>query len=506
MSAPDATRALGALLELGRVYATARSEGELALAFCKRAPEAFGASVKSIALLDPTTLTVRAYDADGEALPTDASIRVRPPLRSDVDVRGWTLDADAGAIPGVFESRLWAAVEIVPDVSADGALAIFLEQLAEAATLLAERSETARLRLYAGSIVTRSNVPIAIVDREGRIRLSNAALRGVFPSADPEDSDDGALLARISDEDRLRVLRAHAKAVRGSPSHGVEIGTATGASPRRLVVDFEPIVGSTGTVDSVLLVGRDVTRVRQLEDQVSHADRLAVVGQLAAGVVHELNNPLTSILVYSEFVLRRAESRGDEQDAEKLRRIVHAADRIQRFAKNLITYARTERGEREPLSVTQVADEALAFCEPILGQRNVTVIREYGSSLPEIAAVRGQLQQIFINLLTNAVHAVRPGEGRVRVNVRSEQAAYVLIDVEDNGPGVPETLRGEVFRPFMTTKPSGEGTGLGLSIVRNLVERHGGTVTILGSSLGGACFRVHLPIKPPSERPPPLPE
>jgi two-component system NtrC family sensor kinase len=152
--------------------------------------------------------------------------------------------------------------------------------------------------------------------------------------------------------------------------------------------------------------------------------------------------------------------------------------------------------------VTQVLDQAIAFCEPIIDRAHVVVTREYDENLPALPAVRGQLQQVFINLLTNACHAVPTEGGRVNVAVSCPRPTWVQVRIEDNGPGIAEDRRGDVFRPFVTTKPSGQGTGLGLSIVRNLVERHGGTVEVALSDLGGASFILTLPMKPTSERPP----
>lgn len=497
---PDSSEdaVLASFVALGRAYATARKEMDLVEAFLEHTGKLFPEAVISVRVCDLTSHDVRAYVSGGRH-PRGHVARVDAAALAGSAPEGGTHegfaprsgfepdteDAKHGVdIPVFVETTLVVVVSVAyasepPSNTTRARLMRFGEQLAEGTIGLTERGETARLRLYAGSIVDRTNVPIAVMASNGQVRLSNEALRSTLGMTSRE-LHAGSLLERIDPTDRRRTLAAHTRAFRGTSSVGVEVSIRGNHDAEcRMLVDFEPIPSPGGAIESVLVVGRDVTRVRQLEDQVTHADRLATLGQLAAGVVHELNNPLTSILVYTEYVLRKAESRpASDGDVDKLKRVLGAAERIQEFARNLVAYARSERGEREMLSITQVLDQAVAFCEPIVDRERVTVTRAYQDDVPLLAAVRGQLQQVFINLLTNACHAVPSPGGRVHVSVTSPRPSWVEVRVEDNGPGVDLSRRSEVFRPFVTTKPSGQGTGLGLSIVRNLTERHGGTVEI----------------------------
>lgn len=512
---------LAEFVELARRYASARKESDLAAAFLARTSAVFPCATISIRAGDLDTTDVRAYVADGQVPNRPASrvdaTAVLASAPEGATYLGFTLadgfepDTDVAPlgcdIPVFVDASLLVVVSVayadrVPDACCRARLLRFGEQFADALSAIAERGETARLRLYAGSIVDRTNVPIAVMAPNGNVRLSNEAFRATV-GISTHLLSASILFEQIAPLDRRRAGAALARAFRGSSALGVEIELQRrGTAECRMLVDFEPIPSQGGGVDSVLVVGRDVTRVRQLEDQVTHADRLATLGQLAAGVVHELNNPLTSILVYTEYLLRKAETRAEsEGEVDKLRRILAAAERIQEFARNLVAYSRSERGERTMLSVTQVLDQALAFCEPIIDRANVIVRREYDPEVPSLIAVRGQLQQVFINLVTNACHAVAEAGGVVHVHVTMPRPSWVEIRIEDNGPGIAAERRSDVFRPFVTTKPSGQGTGLGLSIVRNLVERHGGTVEVEVSPLGGACFVLMLPLRPKSERP-----
>jgi signal transduction histidine kinase len=135
----------------------------------------------------------------------------------------------------------------------------------------------------------------------------------------------------------------------------------------------------------------------------------------------------------------------------------------------------------------------VSICEHLVERGGIELGVEVDPELPVIQAVQGQLEQVLINLITNAVHAVESG-GKVTVRALTSGPASVLIEVADSGPGVPEDDRQKIFEPFFTTKPDGKGTGLGLPIVRNIIDQHGGEITVSRSDLGGASFRVVLPI------------
>jgi signal transduction histidine kinase len=225
------------------------------------------------------------------------------------------------------------------------------------------------------------------------------------------------------------------------------------------------------------------------------AERLATLGELAAGVVHELNNPLTSITVYAEYLVRKLESQGaEETDVEKLRRIGASAQRILRFSRDLVQYARPSGRDLAPVDLSAVVRQSVSICEHLIERGGIELGIEVDPQLPAVHAVSGQLEQVLINLITNAVHALGDGGGKVMVRALVDGPAAIRIEVADSGPGVPANDRGKIFEPFYTTKSDGKGTGLGLSIVRNIIDQHGGEISVGQSELGGAAFRVVLPI------------
>ena len=251
-------------------------------------------------------------------------------------------------------------------------------------------------------------------------------------------------------------------------------------------------------------LGRRPTSIPPSDDQRRQAvqsDKLAGLGKIVAGVVHELNNPVTSILAYAEY-LRRKATRGplDAADLERIDRIEEAAQRVHGFARQLIAYARPSIDIAVPLVIHDVIDRALLFCEHVLGPSRVTVERAFGRVLP-INGIGNQLAQVFVNLFTNAANAMSTTGGTLRIETSLDgdgdgEGEAVHVIVTDTGCGIGEEALPRIFEPFFTTSETGDGTGLGLSIVRDIVEAHRGRVWAERREGAGAAFHVVLPVTP----------
>ena len=246
-----------------------------------------------------------------------------------------------------------------------------------------------------------------------------------------------------------------------------------------------------GSIDGVIAIGQDLERMRSLERQVIQAEKLATLGQLAAGVVHELNNPLTSISVYGDYLVRLLERVGEQPDVEKATKVVEGAARIQKLTRDLMSYARPS-GEPEWVSINEVVRQALTFCEHVVRRAEAEVTLTLGDDLPRVRAIRAQLHQVLINLITNACHALpAPGGTRAPRAPRCPRtAAWCASSVHDDGCGIDAPDRDRMFEPFFTTKKDGKGTGLGLSIVKNIVEGHGGHVGFDSDVGDGTTFVI----------------
>jgi PAS domain S-box-containing protein len=351
------------------------------------------------------------------------------------------------------------------------------------------------LRDYQARLLESANALILGIDRSWRITVCNRALLDLM------DVSRDELLGRdvrdfISSDQRQFLTGAFAAALGGQHHAAVTVSLpAKKGGLVRTVWTVAPVgrASAPGPIEAIVAIGQDQSQIEALQQQVVRAERLATLGELAAGVVHELNNPLTSITVYADYLVKKLEGQGaDAADLEKLRRIGQSAHRILRFSRDLVQYARPSGRDLEDVDVAGVVRQSVSICDHLVERGGITLTVEVDPELPVIRAVAGQLEQVLINLITNAVHAVESG-GQVVVQARVDGPKAILIEVADSGPGITDEDRERIFEPFFTTKPDGKGTGLGLSIVRNIVEQHGGEIAVDRSELGGAAFRIVLP-------------
>jgi two-component system NtrC family sensor kinase len=270
-----------------------------------------------------------------------------------------------------------------------------------------------------------------------------------------------------------------------------------GHSPSSTLLDRAAAVAKRGLELSRMQThaAEALAEARSLNAHIAQAEKLASLGQIAAGVVHELNNPLTSIVAYTDYLIRKAGSRpsgADTDEIDRLRRISESAGRMLRFTRDLVSYARPSSETPVQVSVHLVIDQAIAFCEHVLAGAGVTVERHFAAELSPVRGKPEQLAQIFVNLVTNACHAMLSGRGTLTVTT-SEEGGTVCVEIADTGHGIPAEHVPHVFTPFFTTKTSGAGTGLGLAIVKSILDGHGGTIRAASEPGKGATFVVTLP-------------
>ncbi|MBW1701822.1 MAG: cache domain-containing protein [Deltaproteobacteria bacterium] len=236
---------------------------------------------------------------------------------------------------------------------------------------------------------------------------------------------------------------------------------------------------------------RDEKLRQRAQEEIMKSERLAMVGQLAAGVAHEINNPLGGILLFSRLLLQKAPSEGLFK--ENLERIEKDAKRCQKIVQGLLDFAREHESKMEPLELSDVMEKVVNLFENQALFHNIEIIRNYQSDLPVIFADSAQLQQVFVNILLNAADAMG-GKGVLTINTRSSGINdYVEASFSDTGNGIPPDQLDRVFEPFFTTKEIGQGTGLGLSISYGIIQSHGGTIKVSSQVGRGSTFTVVLP-------------
>jgi signal transduction histidine kinase len=248
-------------------------------------------------------------------------------------------------------------------------------------------------------------------------------------------------------------------------------------------------------IENALLFEREqrtIEELRQAQRQLLQSEKLAAIGQMAAGIAHELNTPLTYIMGNLEL-LGAAPLEPGQRDM--LSSVGRGAERIKSLAQSLLAFSRPAPEEMRPLDLNELVERALELCHYQVLKSGVKLTRRLEKSLPTVLGVSNQLEMALINLAINAVHAVGDSGGQLTV-ATGRAGNEVEITVSDNGPGIPEAIRHSVFEPFVTTKPEGQGTGLGLSTVLMVVERHEGKIDFT-TSPSGTTFRLRLPVAAP---------
>jgi PAS domain S-box-containing protein len=357
--------------------------------------------------------------------------------------------------------------------------------------------ESLYLRDYLSKLLDHANAPIMVMGADGSIGFVNRAFLAVTGFR-REELLGKEWLALLPEAERGRLLPVYISALHGEASANVDVRL-----PRRdgsfaqVAVNTASILSADGDIEGVIYIYRDVTELRELEEQVIHAEKLATLGKLAAGIVHELNNPLTSISVYGDYLLKRAiEQAHPAKDVERLRRITGSAERILKFTRDLVSYARPSTERPTAVDVHEVIDQAVEFCEHLIDETGAEVDKRYDLTLPPVYCVKGQLVQVFVNLVTNACHALPLGAGRLQLQTTATGDGRLLVRLTDNGKGIPEDNLRRVFEPFFTTKGEGMGTGLGLSIVKNILDQHRATISVTSEVGAGTTFEVSLACRP----------
>jgi len=246
---------------------------------------------------------------------------------------------------------------------------------------------------------------------------------------------------------------------------------------------------------------RDVSERKKLEDQTRdlyhqllQAEKLAALGQTISGVAHELNNPLATILTWAERLSQRPV---DEKTKRGLETILSESERAAKIVRNLLTFARKRQSTRTMVDLNHVVRETLALRSYEQRITNITIVDALASGLPQVFADPHQIQQVLLNLVINAEQAMLTANGRGTLVVRSwhdVEREAVVLEINDDGPGIALELQPKIFDPFFTTKEVGKGTGLGLTVAYAIVQEHGGRIRLASSQGSGASFFVELPV------------
>lgn len=264
------------------------------------------------------------------------------------------------------------------------------------------------------------------------------------------------------------------------------------AAGRTVEVILDPMFDEEGNLTGAVHLLRDITEAKRMRQQLLQSEKMVAVGQLVAGVAHEINNPLTGVMGYSQLLLSQDIGEKAKRDAEAIYR---EAERATRIVQHLLSFARKHNPKQKVVDINSVVRGTLELKAYDLKVNNILVESSFDENIPLTMADPHLLQQVFLNLITNAEQAMLEdrGSGLLKVSTKGLEGK-VQITFADDGPGVPEELRERIFEPFFTTKDVGKGTGLGLSVCYGVVEEHGGSIWVEPTAGRGATFVVELPV------------
>ena len=356
-------------------------------------------------------------------------------------------------------------------------------------------AELEALRAYHEDLLSSLQDAVIILDPEGRIVSVNPAAEELAGFSRTQVAGR-PLDAVFPPPSALTALAARTVAMnRSHADFDAQIVRSDGTRlPVSMVVSL--VSDPAGRPRGVVLVLRDLSRVRDMEEQLRRTDRLAALGVLAAGVAHEVRNPLVGIRAAAQLLEREPAFPPHLREFTGI--IIRQVDRLNRVVGELLSFAGPRPLQRRPCNINQLLEEALRLLEPALETARVVVARRYDPEIPAVAGDPDRLLQVFLNLARNGAEAMANG-GELTVRTRFERAApqcggraAAVAEIADRGSGISPEVQRHLFDPFFTTKAG--GTGLGLPISVRIVEEHGGAVEVIDRAGEGSTFRVLLPV------------
>jgi PAS domain S-box-containing protein len=269
----------------------------------------------------------------------------------------------------------------------------------------------------------------------------------------------------------------------------VEVVTQSGQT-REVTVSVSPLRDPEGEILGVLGIARDITETKKLEQQIRNSEKLASVGKLAAGVAHEINNPLGGILNCLYNI--RHGTVPPTREEEYLASMEDGLRRVQKIVRQLLDFSQQHEPELSLADINSVVERVLVLTTHLFTSNQIQLIKELGVDLPVLMIDRHMIEQVLMNLVLNAIQATKPG-GAITIRTRVTES-HCVVEIEDTGCGIPASVLSRIFDPFFTTKGTGEGTGLGLSVSLGIVERHGGQILVDSEVGKGTMFTVCLPL------------
>jgi PAS domain S-box-containing protein len=402
-------------------------------------------------------------------------------------------------------------ITVAPIYDEHGEVVQILEASRDVTERIKLERELEKSNTFFRNVIQSTVDGIVVVDTKGNVLIFNEGMERLTGYSADEIMNRGHLSSFYDIEvakENMRKMRSDQYGPLGklnptsmtvTTKHGEEIPVTLSASI--ITVDGKEI-GSVGVFTDM----REVLRMRKdLEEvhlQLVESERIAAIGKMAAGVAHEINNPLSGILIYAELLSESLKK--DPERSKDIKEIVDQTLRCKNIVSELLEFSRQSVGKISSFGLEELITKTLNLLINQAFFQDISVTKDVAKDLPPIVGDMGQLQQVFTNLFINAVDAME-GKGGLHIEARFDAGRnQFMIRVSDTGPGIPEELREKIFEIFFTTKPAGKGTGLGLTITKNIIKLHGGDVRIECPPEGGTTFVMELPmgfVEQPEEEP-----
>jgi len=380
-------------------------------------------------------------------------------------------------------AREWKMTEIV-------ALRMIVENISKAIDRKNAREFLNYQKLKFESVIKNSHDGIILLDSHLKIDLINPVgrkmLRCLTSSKNGKDklTKLGALsLSNIWTELTENKLDTYREEIH-----------AINKSNRTFNATFTAVKNARQLVTGLIVNLHEITELLQTQEQLMQSSKLASLGQLAAGVAHELNNPLTTMIGYAQLIAMKNKS---PEWAENLNKIIADGKRAKTIIENMLEFSHSQKPKKELVDINKTIHDTITLLGKQLVIHNIELVENYALNLAPVYCDRGQIQQVFLNLLQNAFDAIvitKKGD-KITIKTKHSSEKNLIVEVHDNGPGMPEDVRQRVFDPFYTTKPPGQGTGLGLSISYKIIQRHEGKIQVSSEQGKGTTFTITLPTK-----------
>jgi two-component system, NtrC family, sensor kinase len=449
---------------------------------------------------EPGTTAFRAVQAppSPDGPPPAASLAAIPPRD------GWhrlTLEHEATRL-GLLEARVGdgpalEVLTIVADILAPYLAAVELSSDL-AGEVAAQSREIAEHRRLTSLIVDSLPIGLYVVDRDYRIQSWNRK-RETGTQGIRRDEVVGRPVFDVLTRQPAVQLRADFDRVfETGEIQQSEQEVSLGGETRHFRLSKIPMRLDGDEITHVITIGEDVTEWHRVQGQIMQSEKLAAIGQLAAGVMHEINNPLATISACVAAIEGRLPAGSDAgQAAEYLQTIDREVERCSRIVDGLLDFSRPKATAKRPVSLNSLVDETLFLLKHHQRFKRLQVVRALAPELPPTMGSAEQLIQVLMALMLNALDAMEQGgQLTVRTAASPARAGEVVVEVRDTGIGIPGPDQTKIFEPFYTTKPPGRGTGLGLSICYGIVADHQGRIEVDSAPGRGATFRVFLPVSP----------